>query len=136
CCHCRWTGKLTELTGANGFTWEVVLVERNAAGQREISHPTHAELAAADGPRWAPASDLPAIEAGIETSALLRHGMTHWHDLYPARQRVIIQALLDACPLAAQGDARTAAALGAAVVGATEMAGYASRWDPRYLKAY
>jgi hypothetical protein len=136
CFHCRWTGKLAELTGPNGFTWEVVLVERSAAGQREISPPTHVELAAADGPQWAPGSDLPAIEAGIETSVLLRHGVTHWHDLYPARQRVIIQALLDACPVAAQGDARTAAALEAAVVGATEMAGYASRWDSRYLKAY
>lgn len=136
CSHCRWTGKLTELTGPTGFTWEVVIVERNAVGQREISPPTRAELAAADSPRWAPGCDLPAIEAGIETSVLLRHRMTHWHDLYPARQRVIIEALLAACPLAAQGDARTAAALEAAVVGATEMAGYASRWDSRYLKAY
>lgn len=136
CSGCRWTGKLTELTGSTGFTWEVVLVERNAVGQREISPPTSAEMAAADSPRWAPGSDLPAIEDGIETSVLLRHGMTHWHDLYPARQRVIIEALLDACPSAAQGDARTEATLEAAVVGATEMAGYASRWDSRYLKAY
>ena len=136
CSHCRWTGKLTELTGSNGFTWEVVLVERNAGGQREINPPTPAELAAAEGPRWAPTIDLPAIEPGIETSVLLRHGMTHWHDLYPARQRVVIEALLAACPSAAAGDARTAAALEAAVIGATEMAGYASRWDSRYLKAY
>lgn len=136
CSHCRWTGKLTELIGQNGFAWEVVLVERNAEGQREISPPRPAELTAAEGPRWVPGRDLPAIESGIETSVLLRHGMTHWHDLYPARQRVVIEALLAACPEAANGDARTAAALQAAVIGATEMAGYASRWDSRYLKAY
>lgn len=136
CSHCRWTGKLTELIGPNGFAWEVVLVERNAAGQREIGPPTPAELDAAEDPQWAPARDLPGIEPGIETSVLRRHGMTHWHDLYPARQRVVIEALLAACPAAAGGDARTAAALEAAVIGATEMAGYASRWDSRYLKAY
>lgn len=136
CSHCRWTGKLTEVVGPTGFTWEVVLVERTAVSQREIGPPTRAELVAADSPRWTPRKDLPAIEAGIETSVLLRHGMTHWHDLYPARQRVLIEALLDACPSAAQGDTRAAAALEAAVVGATEMAGFASRWDSRYLKAY
>ncbi|MGH9225776.1 MAG: hypothetical protein ACRD2W_18775 [Acidimicrobiales bacterium] len=136
CAHCRWSGKLTELIGTDGFTWEVVLIERHAGGRREISPPTPAELDTADSPRWTPDRDLPAIETGIETSVLLRHGMTHWHDLYPARQRAIIEALLAACPAAANGDARTAAALEAAVVGSTEMAGYASRWDPRYLKAY
>jgi len=136
CTHCRWTGKLTELVGPDGFDWEVVLIERNASGHREISPPTAAELFAAEEPRWAPGRILPAIESGIETSVLLRHGMTHWHDLYPARQRVVIEALLAACPGAAGGDAPTAAALEAAVIGATEMAGYASRWDSRYLKAY
>lgn len=78
CSDCRWTGKLTELARPNGFTWEVVLVERNAIGQREISPPTRAELSTADTPRWAPSRNLPAIEAGIETSVLLRHGMTRW----------------------------------------------------------
>lgn len=136
CSHCRWTGKLTELIGTNGFTWEVVLVERNAGGHREISPATPAELDAAEGSRWAPNRHLPAIEFGIETSVLLRHGMNYWHDLYPARQRVVIEALLAACSQAADGDAGTKAALEAAVIGASEMAGYASRWDSRYLKAY
>lgn len=136
CSTCRWTGKLTELVGRNGLAWEVVLIERAAAGRREIGPPTPAELKTAEGARWAPGRELPAIDPGIETAVLLRHGMTHWHDLYPRRQRVVIESLLAATQDAAGGDARVSEALQAAVIGATEMAGYASRWDPRYLKAY
>jgi putative DNA methylase len=136
CADCRWTGKLSDLVGADGFEWEVVLVERTAPGRRDIGPPTVVELVAADATRWAPSRELPPIDLGIETGVLLRHGMHNWHDLYPARQRVVLEALLDGCVIAARNDERVARALEAAVIGSTEMAGFTSRWDARYLKAY
>lgn len=136
CVECRWTGKLSGLATPNGFTWEVALVERVADGRREISPPTVQERAQADEGSWRPGRTLPAIATGVESSVLLRHGMTHWHDLYPNRQRVVLEALLDACDEAARGDKRLATTLEAAVVASTEMAGRASRWDARYLKPY
>lgn len=136
CVECGWKGKLADLAGADGFTWEIVLVERVGAGRREITLPTASELAAADPSRWAPRRVLPAIEAGVETAVLLRHGMRRWHDLYPVRQRAVIEALLERYEHAAAGDDVVGRALNAAVIGATEMAGFASRWDARYLKAY
>lgn len=136
CVHCRWSGKLSELAAPGGFLWEPVLVERAEAGRREISPPTASEMATADPASWTPARTLPAIEAGVETAVLLRHGMRYWHDLYPARQRVVLEALLDACSAAVGDDTRLAGALEAAVVGSADMAGLTSRWDARYLKAY
>lgn len=136
CVECGWAGKLAELAGEAGFDWEVVLVERIGAGRREIAPPMQAELDAAEPGRWNPTRTLPAIDAGKETSVLLRHGLRRWHDLYPARQRVVLESLLDGCHEAAQGDVCIQRALEAAVIGSVEMAGYASRWDARYLKSY
>lgn len=136
CVDCRWTGKLCDLAGADGFRWEVALVERVSEGRREISPPSDAERAQADDVRWHPTRGLPRIDPGVETSVLLRHGMTHWHHLYPNRQRVVIEALQSACVEAGEGDRRVTGALEAAVIGSTEMAGLVSRWDPRYLKPY
>ena len=34
------------------------------------------------------------IPEGQETRGVLRHGFQHWHDLYPARQRAVIEGLL------------------------------------------
>ena len=136
CAHCGWEGKLSELCGPNGFDWKVVLVERAKGNVREIGLPTVAELAAAESRSWRPLRDLPAIAHGDETATMLAHGQRYWHDLYPARQRVVIETLLAACSEAAGGDIRVQRALEAAVIGSTEMAGRASRWDPRYLKAY
>ncbi len=136
CLSCRWTGKSAEVAGPNGFTWEPVLVERVNSDRREIGEPTAAELERASDRSWRPTLELPAIEAGVETSALVRHGMRAWHDLYPARQRVVLEELLAHCLEAAEGNEGVAGALKAAVIGATEMAGHASRWDARYLKAY
>jgi adenine-specific DNA methylase len=62
--------------------------------------------------------------------------MANWHDLFPPRQRVVIETLLGACGEAAKGDTAVLGALQAVVIGSTEMAGYTSRWDARYLKAY
>lgn len=133
CLGCGWTGKLSNMAP---FTWEPVLVERTGAGRREIGPPTKAEVNAAAADSWHPTRDLPVVAAGVETAVLRRHGMAHWHDLYPARQRVVTEALLAACPAAANGDPRVERGLDAAVIGATEMAGHVSRWDARYLKPY
>ncbi|HVA07783.1 MAG TPA: hypothetical protein VNG12_13675 [Acidimicrobiales bacterium] len=135
CAGCGWTGRLTELA-KGGFRWDVVLVERVAGSRREIAPPNRAEIAAAAPTAWLPRRSLPAIAAGKETSVLINHGMAYWHDLFPARQRVIIETLLGACRKAAKGAPAVVAALQAAVIGSTEMAGYTSRWDARYLKAY
>ncbi|MGH9266716.1 MAG: hypothetical protein ACRD0D_00905 [Acidimicrobiales bacterium] len=136
CRSCGWSGKTDVLAGPSGFAWQVVLVERAGGGRREIGPPTAHELVAADDSRWHPAQSLPPIAAGIETNVLRRHGIGRWHDLYPARQRVVLEALLAFCGPAAEGKHAVEAALQAAVLGSVEMAGYASRWDARYLKAY
>lgn len=137
CPGCGYTGKLSELAGEHGFAWEVVLVDRvSEEGLREIGRPTKWDLAQAAAGRWSPNRQLPAIDDGVETRSLRRHGMQSWHDLYPSRQRVVIEKLLLAAPKAADGDERVARALEAAIIGSTEMAGLVSRWDARYLKAY
>jgi hypothetical protein len=136
CASCGWEGRLAEIAGAEGFRWEIVLVERVGSGVREIGPPSSKERAAADASSWAPSRDLPVIDPGKETVGLLAHGMTHWHDLFPNRQRVVVETLLDTCENAADGNPSVERALEAIVVGSTEMAGYTSRWDPRYLKAY
>ena len=139
CAQCHWSGKLTELADHTGFGWDVVLVERissNRRRRREIGPPTQAELTAADDANWHPKQQLPAIAVGMETTTLLSHGIRHWHQIYPDRQRAILESLLRSCTTAADGDPQVLRALEAAIIGATEMAGYLSRWDPRYLKAY
>ncbi|MEI2700387.1 MAG: hypothetical protein V9E94_19410 [Microthrixaceae bacterium] len=83
-----------------------------------------------------PGARVPDIADGTEARVLRRHGMTAWHDLYPARQRVVIEALLGACEAAAEGDEPIQRALEVAIIGTTEMAGHVSRWDARYLKPY
>ncbi len=135
CADCASTSSLADLAGSDGFDWDVVLVGRVGSSGREMAIPNAAELAMATSGRWKPKRQLPPIVDGPESRVLVRHGMRRWHDLYPARQRVVVEALLDAIPEIASKE-RTARALEAAVIGSTEMAGHASRWDSRYLKAY
>jgi adenine-specific DNA methylase len=127
---------VAQVASEKGFRWETVLVERADGRRREVAEPSAAELLQADDEAWSPQRELPVIAPGVETSVLRRHGMNHWHDLFPARQRVVLEALLDGAAAASAGDSRVAGALQAAIVGSTEMAGLASRWDARYLKAY
>ena len=136
CVECGWHGCLSELAGATGFAWEIVLVERVGPERCEIGLPSADEIAAACPSAWVPSRQLPPIDPGMESYVLIRHGMTHWHDLFPKRQRVVIESLLSACDDAGGGDPRVSRALEAAVIGSTEMAGHTSRWDARYLKAY
>lgn len=135
-CHaCGWTGRISELA-ARGLGWSVVLVDRVGPDGREIGLPSSEEVAQAADTSWTPRLELPEIRPGRETKSLLGLGVSRWHNLYPARQRVVLEALLGACPEAADGDEAVTRALEAAVIGSTEMAGFVSRWDPRYLKAY
>jgi hypothetical protein len=135
CADCGWHGRLVDLVHAKGLGWEIALVERVGQGFREIDLPSRQEIETADDASWVPRRELPPIAPGVETAPLLAIGMTKWHDLFPRRQRVVLEALLDGCKSVSRSE-RVTRALETAVVGSTEMAGHASRWDGRYLKAY
>jgi SAM-dependent methyltransferase/predicted RNA-binding Zn-ribbon protein involved in translation (DUF1610 family) len=133
CTACGHKGPIDE-SGPLG--WQVALVERTTARAREIDLPTEPELVQAGSAGWEPHLDLGPILPGTETSVLLRHGFAYWQDLYPPRQRVVIEALLDQVGPAALADDNVERVLRGAVIGSAEMAGYCSRWDRRFLKSY
>jgi len=116
--------------------WEVVMVDAVDGGHRVIRPATTSERAIADSPQWRPKSVLGAIPTGDETSRLLRAGILTWEDLYPNRQRFVIEQLLELASEEANGDEVLGRALEMAIIGTSEFAGYASRWDSRYLKPY
>lgn len=132
-CPCGHAARIAE---AGSLQWEPILVERTAPGRREISPPSMAEATAASDTAWPAQPTLAAISPGIETSGLIRYGMTRWDHVMPLRQRAVLNALATAVDIAADGDPVVAGTLRAAVLGSVEMAGYLSRWDPRYLKPY
>lgn len=121
--------------------WQPVLVQRVCTDARgkEILHlarPTPEEIAQAAGPEPDVPTPLRApIPAGVETRRLARAGFGTWADIYPPRQ---LRVLLDAARSVPSPRARPAIAarLRLAVCGAAEMAGYASRWDRYYPKAF
>ncbi len=122
---------------AGPVNWRPVLVQRLCGGDNlHFAAPTTAEIEQATAPR---PSGLPApleeeIPLGVETARLRRAGLLHWRDLYPPRQ---LQLLLAAGEAAARcRDATFRARLRLVVCGAAEMAGYASRWDRYYPKAF
>lgn len=133
-CPCGHQDRL-EARAVGGLDWEVVLVERVGGGRRELALPTPGELAAAAAEHARPARTLGAIPRGQETGVLLRHGFSRWEDLYPRRQRAMVEHLLELTTDCSQDDS-VVAALRLAVVGSTEMAGLLSRWDRYYLKSY
>ncbi|WP_240437644.1 hypothetical protein [Sciscionella marina] len=120
---------------AETWDWEVVLVERSRRGHRELAIPTNAEREAADGPQWSPTLSLGKIPDGQETRVLLRHSFEYWEQLYPNRQRVLMERLLDAVQHCSQ-DPAVVRAITTCVIGSAEMAGNLSRWDRYYLKSY
>lgn len=135
--RCRRCDRLDTLEqrAASGWSWEPVLVQRSHGRRRELALITSEEREQAESDRWVPTWDLGAIPPGQETRVLLRHGFREWIDLYPRRQRAVLEALLNAVPEAASDD-REATALTLAIVGSAEMAGQLSRWDRFYLKSY
>jgi putative DNA methylase len=135
CPHCGLVERLDVRALAGTWRWEIALVQRLAGQQRQLTPPTPAERAQAAASRWRPQRDLGPIAAGRETGVLGRYGFTSWNDLYPARQRAVLEALLTACQ-----DIDTTPAirelLDLAICSAAEMAGHLSRWDRYYLKPY
>lgn len=134
CVHCGQENRLGELA-RRGWRWDAVLVERAAGAERELDRPTSREKEMSRDGEWAPSTQLPEIPSGQETSVLLRHGFRAWHDLYPARQRVVIERLLAYAP-EVSSDPQVVQALRLGIIGSIEMAGYLSRWDRFYLKSY
>lgn len=112
-----------------------MLVERVKGRSRELAVPTSAEKRQAEDSRWPTEIELGAIPAGQETHVLLRHGFKTWNDIYPARQRRLIEQLLKLAERASDSDA-SVLGLRLAIVGSVEMAGNLSRWDRYYLKSY
>lgn len=134
-CCCGHQDKLEDRAKVTGLAWEVVLVERAGDGRRELSLPTPGELAAAKAEHADLRMQLGVIPEGQETAVLKRHGFRNWEDLYPRRQRAMVEKLLELAP-SCSPDAAVVAALKLAIVGSTEMAGHLSRWDRYYLKSY
>jgi putative DNA methylase len=135
CPSCSVAHKLMVLAAHKPWSWRVVLVERTSRGRRQLGVPTSAEIAAADSESWSPIRDLGTIKPSRETSVLLRHGFTRWQDLYPRRQRALLEELLGHVDAEA-GDTNLGNAMRMAIVGSVEMAGLCSRWDRWYLKSY
>jgi hypothetical protein len=119
------------------FTWHPVLVQRLCGCLAHIDRPNEAEVAAimsATHPE-VPASLRAAIPEGLETRRLRRAGVKCWADLYPPRQ---LSSLLNAAAVLEELklDADVRNRLRLVICGAAEMAGFASRWDRFYPKAF
>lgn len=134
CPTCETSSTLSELAEGGEWDWEVVLVERAGDGRRELGLPTEAEVEQAESSDWQPSRTLGPIPDGQETNVLLRHGFSSWEDLYPRRQRVVLETLLSTINEECEPPVR--GALRMAALGTVEMAGYLSRWDRWYLKSY
>ncbi len=135
CWSCGKDDRLSERAEQSSYRWEPVLVERSSGRRREIDLPRPAEVQQAEDVRWKPVRDLGEIPDGQETAVLLRHGFRRWQDLYPRRQQILTEQLLDEVQYVASDD-RVGDALRLAIIGTTEMAGLLSRWDRFYLKSF
>jgi len=110
----------------------VVLVERAEGRTRSFDVATQREIDQAEQ-NWNPKRSLGAISVGSETNVLLRHGFVNWEDLYPKRQRVVTETLLDLVSTSTD-DPNVQSSLRMAIIGTTEFAGHLCRWDRFYLK--
>jgi hypothetical protein len=135
CSGCGFEQTLADRMG-NCSRWETTLIERVVGRRRELTLPTEEEVAQATDEKWQPTRFLGDVpKDGVETRVLRAHGFREWGDLYPARQQVLLERLLEAAAISGKpGSGREAVVL--AVTGASEMAGLVSRWDRYYLKSY
>jgi putative DNA methylase len=118
------------------FEWVPVLVQRLCGTVAHFDRPSEAEIALATGePPELPAPLLAEIPFGLETRRLRRAGLRRWADLYPPRQLRSMLAASDALQRL-DLDTLLRARLRLALCGAGEMAGFASRWDRYYPKAF
>ena len=132
-CPCGHIDRLDKRAGT--WDWDVILVERSRPGRREIALPTDGELVAAKAAHMIPERTLGTIPDGQETRVLTRHGFERWEQLYPVRQRVLLERLLNAAR-ECSADPAVVRAVEIAIIGSAEMAGHLSRWDRYYLKSY
>lgn len=135
CRSCGARSSLSDLAAAGGWSWEVVLVERARPGVRELDIATATEVKTAADKSWRPQKSLGGIPEGQETRVLRRHGFDDWGDLYPDRQRYVLERLLELVPECSDNTA-VVELLTMAVIGSAEMAGHCSRWDRWYLKSF
>jgi putative DNA methylase len=96
--------------------------------------PTSAELSQASSKIWKPTRTLGRIPESQETRVLTRHGFRLWEDMYPIRQRHVLEHLLRVSRTFKNPKVREAIEM--AILGSTEMAGLLSRWDRFYLKSF
>jgi len=138
CPHCDET-----LTFRDAWTsdqdWHLALIQRTCCEKdKPLTHfdlPTHADIRASDVLVRAPSVLSELIPRGKETGVLQRLGYRRWRDLYPPRQlAVLLEASHIASTLEVPEKVRNRIQL--VVVGASEMAGYLSRWDRFHPKAF
>ena len=134
CPSCCEEHSIAELVPLTGFNWKIALVDRVFRSGRQIDLPSTAEVEQGADSSWAPKLDLGPIPEGRESDILKRFGYRRWQNCYPARQRYILEQMIEASEDI--DDIEQSAVLQLAILGSTEMAGYLSRWDRRYLKAY
>ena len=138
CPNARCAHQFAAFAGAPEY--EPALVQRQCRYEHHtlthFARPTDADLASTNV-RVAsiPAALAEPIPAGLESQVLRRAGLYRWCDLYPRRQLAVMLAASRAVaemelPVAQRDRLRLA------IVGACEMAGYLSRWDRFYPKAF
>jgi adenine-specific DNA methylase len=136
CCpSCGHEESLESRAASATWHWDLAIVERSDGVRRELGFPTKEERRKANDQEWQPKRKLGQIPADAqEARVLTRHGFRSWEDIYPARQRYVVENLLKHARNVRNANVRVA--LEMAVLGTTEMAGLLSRWDRYYLKSY
>jgi len=115
--------------------WTPVLVSRFCDGSNHLDRPTPAETQSdRPVPVLRPALNK-QIPDGLETAILRRAGFQRWRDVMPPRH---LETLLSAADVvdALEVSEPIRGRLRLALCGAVEMAGYLSRWDRYYPKAF
>lgn len=123
--------------------WKTVLVRRRCEDQTgspvlHFARPLEREVEQAnlrDDDLRLPEQLASEIPDGVETRRLRRAGLQRWCDLYPSRQLASLLAAADAARRT-RLDPAVRNRLRMVICGAAEMAGYASRWDRYYPKAF
>jgi SAM-dependent methyltransferase len=137
CAHDECAATFPAFDGAPP-AWSVVLVNRscetNGGSVYHLDAPTTAEKRQ-PARQKAPAALSERIPEGEETSLLRRAGFNKWSDVFPTRQLSVM--LETAHAIAELNTSETIRQrLRLALCGTAEMAGYLSRWDRYYPKAF
>jgi len=123
--------------------WKTVLIQRRCDDEAggavlHFARPTGQEVEQAnlkDDELQLPEQLTREIPDGVETRRLRRAGLQRWCELYPPRQLASLLAAAEAARRM-RLDPAVRNRLRMVICGAAEMAGYASRWDRYYPKAF